>query len=369
MNTLENEVAQRRREIFSDAYSMSIGELTNVYRDGEIDVHPEFQRVYRWDDLQKTRLIESVLLGIPLPSLFVAQAESGAWDVVDGVQRISTILQFQGVLKDDNGEPVEPLVLQQTKLLPSLGGKVWESDDPEQSLTPAQRLDFKRAKVDLKIIKRESSAESKYDLFQRLNSYGAPATAQEVRSCILISINRDYYTWLKDLANYSAFLETISISDRLLKEQYHFELALRFLVFRTLQSERIGSIGNLGDFLTDEASSKAQSDSYDQDAEAEAFRRTFTLLAESGGDDVFRRWSSTKTRFEGAFLNTAFEVMGMGLGYHVQHYQAPGDVKPLDKAIKFWSDPKYAYGFATGIRADTRMARTIPIGRDLFKPA
>jgi hypothetical protein len=367
MSSLEEEVEQRRREIFSDAYSMSIGELTNVYRDGEMDVHPEFQRVYRWDDRQKTGLIESVLLGIPLPSIFVAQADSGAWDVVDGVQRLSTILQFQGALKDDDGKAVAPLVLQKTKLLPSLGGKVWESDDAAISLTSAQRLDFKRAKLDLKIIKRESSAESKYDLFQRLNSYGAPATPQEVRSCILISIDRDFYGWLKELATYSAFLKTIALSDRLLKEQYNFELAIRFLVFRAMKADRIASIGNLGGFLTDEASSIAQSDAYDRDAEAEAFQRTFTLLEEAGGDDVFRRWNSTKQRFEGAFLNTAFEVVAMGLGYHVNDYESAEDTKTLDKAKEFWSNPEYASGFATGVRADARMARTIPAGRSLFE--
>jgi hypothetical protein len=367
MTSLEEEIAQRRREIFTDAYSMSIGELTNVYRDGEMDVHPEFQRVYRWNDTQKARLIESVLLGIPLPSIFMAQAESGAWDVVDGVQRLSTILQFQGVLKDDEGAIVPPLVLQETKLLPSLAGKVWESDDLSISLTPAQRLDFKRAKLDLKIIKRESTAQSKYDLFQRLNSYGAPATPQEVRSCILISINRDYYGWLRELATYPEFLEAIALNDRLLREQYNFELAIRFLVFRRMNADKIASIGNLGDFLTEESSSMAESATYDRDAEAEAFRRTFSLLLESGGDDVFRRWNATRNRFEGAFLNTAFEVMSMGLGYHINEYETAEDVDVLEKAKEFWSDPQFASGFATGVRADTRMARTIPVGRELFK--
>jgi hypothetical protein len=346
---------------------MSIGELTNVYRDGEIDVHPEFQRVYRWDDRQKARLIESILLAIPLPSIFVAQAESGAWDVVDGVQRISTILQFQGVLKDDDGELVSPLVLQATKLLPSLEGKVWESADPVQSLTSAQRLDFKRAKLDLKIIQRESSAESKYDLFQRLNSYGAPATRQEVRSCILISINRDFYDWLKKLATSEAFIKTISLSERLISEQYNFELALRFLVFRRMDADRIASMGNLGDFLTEETSASAQSKTYDRDGEEIAFRQTFEFLAEAGGDDVFRRWNSQKQRFEGAFLNTAFEVIAMGLGFHISEYESAAATDAISHAKAFWSDPQFSSGFATGVRADTRMARTIPIGRNLFE--
>ncbi|MFD6272072.1 DUF262 domain-containing protein, partial [Nocardia asteroides] len=84
--SLEAELQTYRRQIATDAYPMSIGELSNLYRDGEIDIHPEFQRIFRWSSEQKTRLIESILLGIPLPSIFVAQNEAGIWDVVDGVQ-------------------------------------------------------------------------------------------------------------------------------------------------------------------------------------------------------------------------------------------------------------------------------------------
>ena len=83
---------------------MSIGELANLYRDEEIDVHPEFQRLYRWSDYQKTKLIESVMLNIPIPQIYVSQNEEGVWDVIDGVQRLSTIFQFMGILKDDEGE-------------------------------------------------------------------------------------------------------------------------------------------------------------------------------------------------------------------------------------------------------------------------
>lgn len=367
MPTLEEEIAERRRDIFTDAYSMSIGELTNLYRDGELDVHPEFQRIFRWDDLQKTRLIESLLLGIPLPSIFVAQTKDGAWDVVDGVQRLSTILQFQGVLKDDEGALVTPLVLLATSLLPSLAGKVWDSSDVENSLTQAQRLDLKRAKLDLKIVKRESSAESKYDLFQRLNSYGSQATAQEVRSCILIGTDRAFYTWLRELAESADFLETVALSDRLIGEQYNYELALRFIVLRQADTSTLASIGNLGEFLTTQSISLALNPRFDRAAAKDAFLKTFRLLNEVCGDSAFKRWNSSKNRFEGAFLNTAFEVMGMGLGYNIDAYATAQETSAVERAKEFWSTPEYAAGFATGVRADSRMARSIPMGRELFR--
>ncbi|MCB0331746.1 MAG: DUF262 domain-containing protein, partial [Bdellovibrionales bacterium] len=79
-NVLEGQVAEARRNISSDGYPMSIGELTNMYRDGELIIRPEFQRFYRWSDTQRSRLVESILLGIPMPSIFVAQAEGGKWE-------------------------------------------------------------------------------------------------------------------------------------------------------------------------------------------------------------------------------------------------------------------------------------------------
>ena len=96
---LKEEISAKRKEIVVDAYPMSIGEMMNLYKDDELDVHPEFQRFFRWDDEQKTRLIESILLGIPIPPIFVAQRIDGKWDVIDGQQRLSTVLQFLQVLK------------------------------------------------------------------------------------------------------------------------------------------------------------------------------------------------------------------------------------------------------------------------------
>src|SRR5215203_2108938 len=132
--SLSEEIAERRQAINTDAYSMSVGELTNLYRDEELDIHPEFQRFFRWSDAQKSRFIESLLLGIPIPSIFVHQRRDGVWDVIDGLQRLSTIFEFLGALKNEDGTPVEPSTLQGTAYLPSLEGLKWESDDESPAL-------------------------------------------------------------------------------------------------------------------------------------------------------------------------------------------------------------------------------------------
>ena len=86
---LDQEIEARRAEVRTDGYPMSIGELMNLYREGELDIHPEFQRWFRWTQEQKSRLIESILLGIPIPSIFVSQREDGIWDVIDALRQLS----------------------------------------------------------------------------------------------------------------------------------------------------------------------------------------------------------------------------------------------------------------------------------------
>jgi hypothetical protein len=59
--SLESQIAAKAKEIHTDGYPMSIGEVLSLYRDGDIDIHPEFQRIFRWSDDQKSRLVESIL--------------------------------------------------------------------------------------------------------------------------------------------------------------------------------------------------------------------------------------------------------------------------------------------------------------------
>ena len=125
---LQIEIDKMREEIRTDDYPMSIGEWMSIYRDGELDIHPEFQRFFRWSPTQKTKLVESILLGIPLPPIFVSQREDGKWDVIDGLQRLSTIFQFAGILRKEDDSYESPLILEGTKYLPSLENKVWDEE-------------------------------------------------------------------------------------------------------------------------------------------------------------------------------------------------------------------------------------------------
>jgi Protein of unknown function DUF262 len=362
--SLESELKAYRRQIATDAYPMSIGELANLYRDGEIDIHPEFQRIFRWTSTQKTRLIESILLGIPLPSIFVAANEEGVWDVVDGVQRLSTIFQFMGVLKDENNEPLQPFRCEEAPFLKSLKDLTYDRDDGA-SLNPTQRLDFKRARIDVKIIKRQSDNRAKYDLFQRLNSYGSVATEQELRNCLLVSMSKKHYDWLVGLAEDETFKEVLELPDRLLLERYHMELALRFITLRHIETARLSNMGNIGEFLTAEIVPLVERSDKWLRNEGKVFIKTFRLLAEAGGAQILRKWNPDTHRTEGAFSLTAFEAIALGIGNH----EANESITPAivnERRTALWSKPEYSAGFSTGMRADQRMRKTIPTGRELF---
>ncbi len=122
---LDEEIAGGRNDIRTDKLDISYGELANLYANQELKIRPEYQRLFRWSSTQKTRFIESVLLGFPTPAIFVAEDDKGVWELVDGLQRVSTILEFMGELKDAEGSPVAPSQLvkpERKPRLPSIEG-------------------------------------------------------------------------------------------------------------------------------------------------------------------------------------------------------------------------------------------------------
>ena len=233
MITLQSQIDKASRTIDTDSYPISIGELINMYQEDEIDVHPEFQRAFRWEIEQKSALIESVLLGIPIPPIFVFTRDDGVWDVIDGQQLLSTIFQFVGIYKDSKRELLPAIKLTKTKFLSLLENIVWENEEESvYQLSRAQRIMIKRAKIDVKILKATSDKDSKYDLFQRLNSGGTSLTPQEVRTCIIIMENEEFYRSLLEMSNNEDFKDCLPLTDRAVDEQENIEFVVRFIVSR-----------------------------------------------------------------------------------------------------------------------------------------
>lgn len=366
--SLQQEIDQRSGEIHTDGYPMSIGEIMSIYQSGKMDIHPEFQRFFRWSPYQKSRLIESFLLGIPIPSIFVSQRDDGVWDVIDGLQRLSTIFEFAGILKGKDGITKEPSTLCATKYLPSLEGKKWDDADENNSLTQLQRLFIKRAKLNIQIIKRESDESTKYELFQRLNTGGSPLSDQELRNCLMVMLNLDFFEWFRKLSLNEAFQNCLAMTDRAKEEAYDMELALRFFVYKNSTQEEIEGLKDIGEYITDKMVLFTTKD-FDTDREQVIFDKTFGILNSTLGDNSFRKYNPERDRFQGGFSISAFEVIVRGLSRNIDSYYNNADrISTIEDRVKsVWLNPIFIERSGSGSRASSRLPYFSNLSDQIFK--
>jgi len=369
--SLDTEIHTARQTIVSDGYDMSVGEIMNLYRDREIKIDPSFQRLFRWDATRKTRFIESLLLGIPIPPIFVYQDKNGVWELIDGLQRLSTILEFAGQLRlpGEDEKVAEPTSLDGTRLLPSLQDKRWErttSEDQESDgIGTSQQLQIKRARIRVEILKHESDSKAKFELFQRLNTGGAELSPQEVRNCVAVMLNKEFYDWLVARTQNTDFLETIDQTEYALQKQMAGELVLRFVAFRAIPYD--GRL-DVHEYLDDALIELAQNSDFDWSKETDIFNRTFSLLKSAQGNKAFKRWDGNT--FAGKFLMSVFEVVGTGVASHLDAIERTGDPTRfvIDRSKKIWGEESFTRYSGAGIRGTTRLNKLIPFSRSFFKP-
>lgn len=363
---LREEIEIQSKAISTDSYQMSIGELINLYHDGEIDIHPEFQRMYRWNKTQRVKLIESILLGIPLPSIFVGARKDSIWDVIDGVQRLSTIYQFVGILKDEKGNLVEPLVLESTKHLPSLNNMQWDSDDEEHTLPQDLKIKFKRSRIDMTIVLNTSDADSKYELFQRLNTGGTNLSEQEVRNCLIIMSNSEFYDLLCRLAINEDFNNCVPLSEMKETNQYRIELIIRLLA-AVYCNEIDPSVSDIGPYLDEAAIALSSMDSFFDDMEL-TFERTFSLLNQSYGEDSFKKYDAEKGKRCGAFLVGLYQSIATGVFANFESISMKHD--PVDfikaKTDEILNSESYCRASVHGVRALDKYQAMSKLGIEAF---
>ncbi len=367
--SLEEEVASARTEIVSDGYEMSVGEIMNLYRDKELKIDPAFQRLFRWDETRKTRFIESLLLGIPIPPVFVFQDENGIWELIDGLQRLSTILQFTGLLMGPGLEAVEPLELAGTTFLPSLAGQRWEpsAQDAADGIGQALQLQIKRARLRVEILKKESDIKAKFELFQRLNTGGVTLTEQEIRNCAAVMINKDFYDWLVALAQSENFVTTTAQTQEAVTAQAGVELALRFFAFLDVPYKRGLDVHEYLDFAMENLLSDGD---FDLQLKSELFHLTFKYLADALGEMAFKRWDGDA--FRGKFLMSVFEVMAPGIAQNIDAISGMEDsarnVFITSKAKLLWQEEIFKNNSGGGVRGTTRLVNLLPMSKEFLKP-
>jgi hypothetical protein len=360
---LNSEIEEARQEIVSDGYDMSVGELINLYRDQEIFINPSYQRLYRWKIEQKTKFVESLILGIPIPPIFVFQSEDGTWELIDGLQRVSTILQFVGILKNPTGSLMSPLILEGTKLLPSLEDKTWDGENP---IGKDIQLLVKRARIRVEILRSQSHPQARYELFQRLNTGGVALTHQEVRSSVAIMLDDNFQDFLVECSNQQHFKNTTQLTENATNQQSDIELVLRFFAYRHIPYEK----GDVNEYLDDALVELCNSHQFDRAQEMNVFLDTFAILDRILGENSFKRW--TGERFQGQFSIAAFEVIATGLSHSLYRMRDMMDdatcTQEIEQKIKnLWVDSTFSRYSGAGVRGTSRLANLIPYARNYFE--
>ena len=364
---LDDQIAKAQRLVKTDSYSMSVGEVTAMYERAEIDINPEFQRLFRWDVDQKSRLIESILLGIPLPSIFVFEKDDASWELIDGLQRISTLLEFMGLLKKPDGGIESPSKLVGTKYLSSLNNCVWDKKSSisgdQVAIGRTAQLAIKRARLNVEILKRPSDNLTKYDLFQRLNAGGTPANAQELRNCAIIMSNPQFHASIKEASELDYFLKVINANADQMEKQRHMEYVVRFIVHCNF--DYAGDVG-VEIFVNDKII--VLSGKSDGIREKKLIEDTFDLLFDSMGRDPLPRFEGG--RHTGRVGLVGLEAIASGVGYNFSKIARLRDKKRFvkERITSFWGNKQVSTFFSQGLTGTTRIQRTVPFGRKWFKP-
>ena len=328
--------------------TFSLREVVEQINDGEIDLSPDFQRQFVWKDRQRTRLIESVLLGIPLPAFYFDQTSDGAYKVVDGVQRLSTVKQF---MNGDYG-----LLERHLEYLKDMAGLHYS----ELDITALRR--FRSTQIVVHVIEPQTPDEVKYDIFSRVNTLGSPLSAQEIRHAMskprsrkfiaelaedpAFDLATQYQYWRNDIESGKKVRDSARMTNR--------ELVLRFCAFRYFSNENYRSFANLDSYLMAflkrlDGSSELQPSLTDGDMVILAgdFKRAMKNVYEVLGKAAFRRWPLTQSR-RGPINRALFEA----------HANALADY-PLKKLIKYKDQIEVAFRAAFD---DPQYLRSVTVG-------
>lgn len=201
-----------------DTKPFSLRQIYDMIKANDIDLSPDFQRHLVWDKQRKSRLIESILLRIPLPMFYFSQDEEGKITVVDGLQRLSTIREFM-----DNELRLKNLEYLEEKC----GGKYYKPADKKNAINSKYFRWFNMTQITVNVIDPSSPFKLKYDIFRRINTGGKPLNSQEIRNCLSSDSLRKA---LRKMATLDSFKEATghSVKDVRMEAQ---ELALRYILF------------------------------------------------------------------------------------------------------------------------------------------
>ncbi|MGC0415234.1 DUF262 domain-containing protein [Embleya sp. AB8] len=287
----------------------SFNELADMYGSAELIIDPEFQRMFRWTEGAQSRFVESLLLELPVPPIFLIEREDRVYELIDGLQRISSYLHFRGELRID-GNVLDPLTLSDCDIVPELNGHTYSS------LPRALEIKIKRSYIRAEVLRKESDPRLRYYMFKRLNTGGEQLSKHEVRNATIRLLSNGFNQFIIELSKNADFrFSTETLTDKARREKFDQELVLRFFAFKNAGS---GYRHDIADFMTDymeAVSDPTGSDRFDYDHEKSVFEKTFQVIHKLGDLTQFGprvlgtmarngepRWQFSVYQFEGIVL-------------------------------------------------------------------
>ncbi|SFV62368.1 hypothetical protein MNB_SV-12-925 [hydrothermal vent metagenome] len=281
MSNLVEIVDAKINKVRTNNLDISFNELLDMYKDGELIISPEYQRLFRWDEVKQSRFIETLILELPLPPIFVIEIEEGKFELIDGLQRISSYLNFRGVLKEREG-----LKLIGCDIIPELNGSRY-IDFPT-----TLKIKLKRRFIRVEVLRKESDNTLRYHMFKRLNSGGEILSEQEIRNSTIRLLNPKINNFIIEMSQNEAFQVTTSkITDKEIEKKFNEELVLRFF---TLKNNLENFSYPFSEYLTKYMESVASNElDFNYKEEKKTFEKTFSILRNILDKDTFSTKLST----------------------------------------------------------------------------
>lgn len=322
--TLLDQVAKERKEIKTEVITYGLSELVNMQRSGDIRIRPEYQRLFRWNREQQSLFIESLILEIPVPPLFFYENEDGKWELLDGLQRLSTIIKFMGTdgdvpdafrgpsnNDDDWHEQTKNDIAVPSQL--TAGDYLTEIDGIAFARLPTPlQLNLKRGRLQLYVLKRETDPSYKYEVFKRLNTLGAKLEDQEIRNCGARILGDQFPDFLQKIGKLPEFLDTIALDDDEVRAGDADELALRFLTMKNWSHSFKHNVTEvLTNYMEQVSGNKL---AFDYAAEETVFIETWKLLK-----PAFPEGRIFRPKRGGMFSPTVFEIVALSVAFNLDN--------------------------------------------------
>jgi hypothetical protein len=336
----------------------SLRQVADMIKDHDIDLAPDFQRLFVWSQVQRSRLIESVLLGIPLPAFYFNQDLQGAMQVVDGVQRLTTIHRFL---------TEKEVVLSNLEYLKDLEGMSYEK------LDVSLKRRFQQTQIFVNVIEPQTPDDVKFDVFRRINTGGSPLTGQEIRHCMSRPRSREL---LKRLTALPSFHEATADAFRRERRMADREVALRFCAFRARPGiDDYREFHSLDSFLLDftrqvdgvHATKPTMSDA-DVDKLFADFDRAMRTAVAVFGNAAFRKFPTGATR-RGPLNRALFESWAVALADYEPEALQPHKKAIVEAARRRMRDSDYNSAVSQGTGDAAKVARRFGAAREILKQA